>query len=37
MGLSMLDIGNGIKYANLGQVITRYREAGDEYDVRIRA
>ncbi|NLP02718.1 MAG: efflux RND transporter permease subunit [Fibrobacter sp.] len=36
MGLSMLDIGNGIKYANLGQVITRYREAGDEYDVRIR-
>jgi len=36
MGLTMSDIGNGIKYANLGQVVTRYREAGDEYDVRIR-
>jgi HAE1 family hydrophobic/amphiphilic exporter-1 len=36
MGLTMSDIGNGIKYANLGQVVTRYREAGEEYDVRIR-
>ncbi|NLG19632.1 MAG: efflux RND transporter permease subunit [Fibrobacter sp.] len=36
MGLSILDIGNAIKYANLGQVVTRYRESGDEYDVRIR-
>ncbi|MFP4164847.1 MAG: efflux RND transporter permease subunit [Chitinispirillaceae bacterium] len=36
MGLSMMDIGNGIKQANLGQVVTRYREAGDEFDVRIR-
>jgi len=36
MGLSMLEIGNGIKYANLGQVVTRYRESGDEFDVRIR-
>jgi len=36
MGFTMSDIGNGIKYANLGQVVTRYREAGEEYDVRIR-
>jgi len=36
MGLTMSEIGNGIKYANLGQVVTRYREAGEEYDVRIR-
>jgi HAE1 family hydrophobic/amphiphilic exporter-1 len=36
MGFTMADIGNGIKYANLGQVVTRYREAGEEYDVRIR-
>ncbi|MDR0330706.1 MAG: efflux RND transporter permease subunit [Chitinispirillales bacterium] len=36
MGLTMAEIGNGIKYANLGQVVTRYREAGEEYDVRIR-
>ncbi len=36
MGLTMMDIGNGIKYANLGQVVTRYREAGEEFDVRIR-
>jgi HAE1 family hydrophobic/amphiphilic exporter-1 len=36
MGFTMAEIGNGIRYANLGQVVTRYREAGDEYDVRIR-
>ncbi len=36
MGFTMAEIGNGIRYANLGQVVTRYREAGEEYDVRIR-
>jgi len=36
MGFTMAEIGNGVRYANLGQVVTRYREAGEEYDVRIR-
>ncbi|MCL2184183.1 MAG: efflux RND transporter permease subunit [Chitinispirillia bacterium] len=36
MGFSMAEIGSGIRYANLGQVVTRFREAGEEYDVRIR-
>ncbi len=36
MGLTMLDIGRGIQNANLGQVVTRYRDSGDEFDVRIR-
>ncbi|MDR3012466.1 MAG: efflux RND transporter permease subunit [Chitinispirillales bacterium] len=36
MGFTMADIGNGIRNANLGLVVTRFREAGEEYDVRIR-
>jgi len=36
MGFTMAEIGTGIRYANFGQVVTKYREAGEEYDVRIR-
>ena len=36
MGLSMSDVGEAIRKANLGQVVTRYRDKGDEIDVRIR-
>jgi HAE1 family hydrophobic/amphiphilic exporter-1 len=36
MGFSMADIGSGVRYANLGHVVTRFRDSGEEYDVRIR-
>jgi len=36
MGFTMAEIGTGLRYANLGQVATRFREAGEEFDVRIR-
>ncbi|MDG5816144.1 efflux RND transporter permease subunit [Chitinispirillales bacterium ANBcel5] len=36
MGFSMAEIGTGIQQANLGQVASRFREAGEEYDIRIR-
>ena len=36
MGLSMSEIGQAIRNANLGQVVTRFRDKGDEVDVRIR-
>jgi len=36
IGFSMAEIGSGIRSANLGQVVTKFREAGEEYDVRIR-
>ena len=36
MGFTMAEIGSGIRNANLGRVVTRFREAGEEYDVRIR-
>ncbi|MBN1756903.1 MAG: efflux RND transporter permease subunit [Chitinispirillaceae bacterium] len=36
MGLSMSDVGEAVRKANLGQVVTRYRDKGDEVDVRIR-
>jgi len=36
MGFTMAEIGTGLRYANLGQVVTRFREAGEEFDVRIR-
>lgn len=36
MGLSMSDIGEAVRKANFGQVVTRFRDKGDEIDVRIR-
>jgi hydrophobic/amphiphilic exporter-1 (mainly G- bacteria), HAE1 family len=36
MGLSMNDVGEAVRKANLGQVVTRFRDKGDEIDVRIR-
>jgi len=36
MGFTMAEIGTSLRYSNLGQVVTRYRESGEEYDVRIR-
>jgi hydrophobic/amphiphilic exporter-1 (mainly G- bacteria), HAE1 family len=36
MGLSVGDIGNAVRYSNFGQVVTRYRDQGDEIDVRMR-
>jgi HAE1 family hydrophobic/amphiphilic exporter-1 len=36
MGLSMSEIGQAVRKANLGQVVTRFRDKGDEVDVRIR-
>ncbi len=36
MGLTVGEIGSAVRYSNLGQVATRYRDQGDEIDVRIR-
>ena len=36
MGFTMAEIGTGLRYANYGQVVTTFKEAGEEYDVRIR-
>jgi HAE1 family hydrophobic/amphiphilic exporter-1 len=36
MGFTNAEIGASIRHANLGHVVTRYREAGEEFDVRIR-
>jgi len=36
MGFTMAEIGMGLRYANYGQVVTTYKEAGEEFDVRIR-
>ncbi|KMQ52102.1 acriflavin resistance protein [Chitinispirillum alkaliphilum] len=36
MGLNMLDIGMGVQNANMGRVVSRYREGGEEFDIRIR-
>jgi HAE1 family hydrophobic/amphiphilic exporter-1 len=35
MGLTVNDIGNAVRTSNFGQVVTRYREQGDEINVRI--
>jgi len=36
VGLSVVDIAENVKTAFGGEVATRYRDAGDEYDVRVR-
>jgi len=36
MGFTMAEIGSGIRHANLGQVVTTFREGGEEFDVRVR-
>jgi HAE1 family hydrophobic/amphiphilic exporter-1 len=36
MGFTMAEIGTGLRYSNYGQIVTQYREAGEEYDIRIR-
>jgi HAE1 family hydrophobic/amphiphilic exporter-1 len=36
MGLSTASVGQAISTSVLGSVVTRYREGGDEYDVRVR-
>jgi HAE1 family hydrophobic/amphiphilic exporter-1 len=36
MGFTMAEIGTGIRHANLGQVVTKFREGGEEFDVRVR-
>jgi len=36
LGLSTAMVGNAISTSVLGTVVTRYREGGDEYDVRVR-
>ncbi|MBN1938195.1 MAG: efflux RND transporter permease subunit, partial [Candidatus Aminicenantes bacterium] len=35
-GLSIAQVETAVQIATLGQVATRYREAGEEYDVRVR-
>jgi HAE1 family hydrophobic/amphiphilic exporter-1 len=35
-GLTVAQVESAVQIATLGQVATRYREAGDEYDVRVR-
>jgi HAE1 family hydrophobic/amphiphilic exporter-1 len=36
MGFTMAEIGMGLRYANFGQVVSTFKEAGEEYDIRIR-
>jgi HAE1 family hydrophobic/amphiphilic exporter-1 len=36
MGFTATDVGAGVMYANMGMIATKYREGGDEYDVRVR-
>jgi HAE1 family hydrophobic/amphiphilic exporter-1 len=36
LGLSTAMVGQAISTSVLGTVATRYREGGDEYDVRVR-
>jgi len=36
MGFTMAEIGMGLRYANYGQVVTTFKESGEEYDIRIR-
>jgi HAE1 family hydrophobic/amphiphilic exporter-1 len=36
MGFTMAEIGTGLRYTNYGQVVSTFKEAGEEYDIRIR-
>jgi len=36
LGLNLSQIANTVQIANAGTVASRYREAGDEYDIRVR-
>ena len=36
MGFTMAEIGMGLRYANYGQVVSTFKESGEEYDIRMR-